>query len=139
MRNNLSAKEEIRSQEASASMSLNRLFPVVDDSAVLTIAVDAGRFSVSSIARAVEDCNANLLNLNVTALGDLPCRLGHGEVIVELRVDLRNAMPVVRSLERYGYRVLEAVTPAGDDVVEGESVVDETLRDRVNYLLRLMD
>lgn len=99
-------------------------------------------YSASAIARAVEDCNAHLLNLNVTADGAIPSGYDAGEVVVDLRVDMRHAMGVIRSLERYGYRVLAATSGGRTvDVADGatEDVIDETLRERVNFLLRLID
>lgn len=50
------------------------------------------------LARAVEDCNARLLNLNIIPDVDVAPSLA-----VEMRVNLRDAAPVVRSLARYGF------------------------------------
>lgn len=86
-------------------------------------------YSASAIARAVEDCDAHLLNLNVTdtmAQGRFS-----NDITVELRVNHRNAMSVARSLERYGFHVL-AVENAGD--ADGD-----TLRDRYNELIRILE
>jgi hypothetical protein len=55
----------------------------------------------------VEDCDAHVLNLNVTGnTAD-----NGASLIVDLRVEHRNAMSVVRSLERYGYIAI----PISDD------------------------
>ncbi len=58
-------------------------------------------YSASVIARAVEDADAHLLNLNVTSEV-----LPSGEIVIDLRVSHRNAGAVSRSLERYGYTTL---------------------------------
>lgn len=108
------------------SAKFERLYPPLDDATMLTIACDAGDYSASAIARAVEDCDAHLLNLNVTGDGR------HGRVVADLRVNRRDGMPIARSLERYGY----TVTAIDDDVA---LPVDETLRERVNELLRLLE
>lgn len=76
------------------------LFPPHPESCKLTISCRREDYCASQIARAVEDAEAHLLNLNVTsALTD------SGNLIVELRVSHRNSGAVSRSLERYGYTV----------------------------------
>ncbi len=71
-------------------------------------------YCASVVARAVEDCNAHLLNLNVVRPGVLTGDAFVGEVAggenpvqVELCVNHRDAGMVCRSLERYGFTVLE--------------------------------
>lgn len=64
----------------------------------MTVICRRSEYAASRIARAVEDCDAHLLNLNITA--DTPSA---DEVVVELRVSHRNPVAVMRSLERYGY------------------------------------
>ena len=139
----MASKDNITYQISAAEGKLARLFPDLEDGTSITVAVNRDNYSASAIARAVEDCNTHLLNLNITADGALPGGDKTGDVILELRVAMRFAMPVVRSLERYGYRVLSA--SSGGDVVDltsqkpPEEVIDETLRERVNLLLRLID
>ena len=78
--------------------------PVNADAAVLTVTCEPGHYSASAIAHAVEDADAHLLNLNVTAdRTDIP-----GAPVIELRVSHRNTDAVARSLARYGYTVLSA-------------------------------
>jgi hypothetical protein len=83
-------------------------------------------YSASAIARAVEDCDAHLLNLNVT--GDI---LPSGEMTVELRVSHRDSGAVSRSLERYGYRV--TATSGGYDAQR------EVMQSRIEQLLARLD
>lgn len=80
----------------------DRLFPPRTDSCELTIACRRDDYSASAIARAVEDADAHLLNLNITT-----DESGVDHVCVDLRVSHRNGGMVARSLERYGYRVTE--------------------------------
>ena len=46
----------------------NTLFPAVGDECRMLIGCRRANYSASEIARAVEDCDAQLLNLNVTSL-----------------------------------------------------------------------
>ena len=82
-------------------------------------------YSASIIARAVEDCNAKVLNLNVTAMES-----DDAEILVLLRVGVRNPEGVVRSLSRYGYDTL--------GVLDASGVADDTSRDRALELLHYL-
>ncbi|MBD5179269.1 MAG: hypothetical protein HDR45_02855 [Bacteroides sp.] len=107
-----------------------RLMPPMQESSRLVVACRPADFSASAIARAVEDTNAHLVNLNVTSR-----RLDDGRLTVELRTNHRSASAAVRSLERYGYEVLEldsAADPAAD-------ATDEMLRNRAANLLHLLE
>lgn len=79
---------------------LFRLMPPNPDSGRLTVVCSASDYSASIIARAVEDANANLLNLNVTSETEGP------RIVVDLRVSTRNVASVARSLMRHGYDVV---------------------------------
>lgn len=103
-----------------------RFFPQLDDASTLTVAVFPDHYSASVIARAVEDCDAHLLNLNVLA-----DRTAAGELLVMIRVDHRDVSAVARSIERFDYRVVEA---SGVDDTFGD-----TARERVNELLRYLE
>lgn len=92
------------------------LFPQLDESAELTITCPPSQYSASAIAHAVEDADAHLLNLNVTA-GTEPNSL----TTVLLRVNHSRGESVARSLARYGYETVEIATPAGmpaSDMIE---------------------
>lgn len=89
------------SAEARASL-LDRLLPGRDESSVLLLTCHPADYSASAIARAVEDCDAHLLNLNVTA-----DTTDDGRTVVLLRVSHRDPSSVTRSLERYGYQVVD--------------------------------
>jgi len=105
--------------------AIERLFPAVEDSSRLTIACRRHDYSAVAIARAVEDCDAHLLNLNVTS----DSSAGDDTVIVELRVSHRDAMACARSLERYGFRVI--------DTLSGSDAGAVALADRVNELIHI--
>lgn len=127
-RNILHRKDDTSVQNLEVSSStearLARLFPFVGDSSTLVLSCPKGDYSASRIAHAVEDCDAHLLNLNVTA----DRAESDGRLIVELRVSHRNPESVGRSLERYGYEVIDFV--GGDD-----SDDDSLMRSRYEELM----
>lgn len=103
------------------------IFPPVPDSSTLLVACPPGSFAASRMARAAEDVDASVLNLNVTSIR----REGY-EAVVEMRVSHRNPERAARSLERYGYDVLSytgADSPADDD----------ELRSRLDQLLLMIN
>lgn len=59
----------------------------------------------------MEDCDAHLLNLNVTSDTDS----ADSGIIAELRISHRNPESVARSLERYGYEVVGTDEPLEAD------------------------
>lgn len=106
--------------------SESHLFPAVEESAEITIACTAADYSASRIARAIEDCDANLINLNVTSnLTD------DGRMTVLIRAALRNPDSAVRALERYGYPTIAVHSPSQVDA--------NSLRDRVDQLLNQLN
>lgn len=105
-----------RLQTASAeerAMLLERVLPSRSDSSVLIVTCRPSDYSASIIARAVEDCDAHLLNLNVTA-----DTTSDGDAVIYLRVSHRDPSSVARSLSRYGYEVTATssdISPQSDD------------------------
>ena len=116
----------IDSVEVAPRRHPERLFPPQPESCEITVACFRADYSASAIARAVEDCDAHLLNLNVT--GDI---LPSGAMTVELRVSHRDSGAVSRSLERYGYRV--TATSGGYDAQR------EVMQSRIDQLLARLD
>lgn len=92
---------------------MQRLFPFNADASSLKIECRRSDYCASAIARAVEDCDAHLLNLNVTA----EPASNSDNVVVDLRVSHRNCSAVTRSLERYGYMVHENELTSDDSLV----------------------
>lgn len=107
-----------------------RLFPHSPAWSVVSVECDASHFSASTVARAVEDCDAHLLNFNVT-----DGNLLHGPVRAEIRTDHRNAESVARSLERYGYTVTAIAASEGGDDTDAEA----TGRSRIEELIRYLE
>ena len=129
-RNILLRKDDITVQNvtipASPASRLERLFPPVEESSTILLACPRGDYSASRIARAVEDCDAHLLNLNITSDGET----FDNRIIAELRVSHHNPESVGRSLERYGYEVVDA---------EGAPLADDSLmRSRYDELMHYL-
>lgn len=110
---------------------LMHLMPPQPEASVLTVACRPDDFSASLLARAVEDSNAHLINLNVT-----DCRLDDGRITVELRTNLRTPASTARSLERYGFEVIEAAGQV-DGVTRADS--DDELKERAAELLHMIN
>ncbi len=106
--------------------SEDRLFPPVPDSCELTVECRRDDFSASLIARAVEDAEAHLLNMNVTSR---PASAGN--VSVDIRVSHRNGGSVARSLERYGFEVISIRGGMDRDL--------DTTRSRIGELMAHID
>lgn len=110
------------------------LFPPVAESSRLLVGCRIEDYSASRIARAVEDCDAHLLNLNVTSLGgDAGADYGEGKypVVFDLRVNHSSPAGISRSLERYGYTVINTSS--------GDSACDDTARERIDQLFRFLE
>ena len=130
----MTAKDDILTQFQGSEASLKlpdmirplRLFPPQEEECAITVCCTPGQFSASAIARAVEDCDAHLINLNVTS-----DRTADGELVVELRINHRHGESVARSLERYGYTVMSVAGATGDP---SESVARERIGELLHYL-----
>lgn len=105
---------------------LSTLYPPIAESSRLLIGCQRSEYSASVIARAVEDCDAHLINLNVTSVTS-----EEAQIVIDLRVNHRNPSRIARSLERYGYTILA--------LDESALVDDETIRSRFDQLMYLLD
>lgn len=108
------------------SSDFDLFFPPVQDESRLLVSCRQIDYSASMIARAVEDCNAQVLNLNVTSFTP-----DGAQLLVYLRVNHRNAEAIARSLARYGYDVIDAKSGANHET--------ENMRSRANELLRYLE
>ena len=102
--------------------------PPLQEASRLIVACRPDDFSASAIARAIEDSDAHLLNLNVTDR-----RLDDGRITIDLRTNRRNSRAAVRSLERYGY---EVISSDGDG---DEDAANDVFRLRAAELLHLIN
>lgn len=92
------------------SEELSVYFPPYPESSRLKIRIRRSDYQGSRVAHAVEDADAGLLNLNLTALDP-----DSDWVTVALRVGHRDPNRVARSLERYGFQVIGIDTDPADD------------------------
>lgn len=111
---------------ASAIAAVSKLFPQLNEYTELTITCPPSQYSASAIAHAVEDADAHLLNLNVTA-GTEPDSLA----TVTLRVNHSRGDSVARSLQRYGYDTIEMTGDPG--------MFHTEMTERVNALLHYLE
>lgn len=123
---NLTVCPEKNAVTGGASAELRRLFPYTPECSSLIVECPASDYSASSIARAVEDCNAHLLNLNVTDMKSV----FPGNVVIDLRIDHRDSDAVSRSLERYGY----SVTSRKGELSESEQRARDNAMELLHYL-----
>ena len=98
---------------------VGRMIAARDDCSVITVECDPQNYSASSLAHAVEDSDAHLVDL-LTAPGD------HGNMVVTLRVRHSDPTAAVRSLERYDYHVVEAHS-SGDNIRTMEIATERLL------------
>ena len=113
--------------ELSPAARLEVLLPQQPDTSSLLLACKPHDYSASSIAKAVEDCDVQLLALSVTAMRDSLER-----TVVAVTVGASSADGVARSLERYGYEVINVVS-------QGDSPHRSRDIDRVNELLHYLE
>lgn len=113
--------------DLSAAERLEALIPPLDDASELLMACRPDDYSASAIARAVEDCNAQLLGLSVTGMRD-----DAGWPVIALRVNVRDTEGVARSLRRYGYDPFLESSSA-------DSAMRHRARDRANEIIRYLE
>lgn len=113
------------------NLTVDELFPPRPDASDMLVACPRDNYSASAVARAVEDADAHLLNLNVTALKVHPD--DDTTILIALRVSRRDAASVARSLARYGFHTLDFTTP---DAVAADL---DAARARAAELLRYLE
>lgn len=101
-------------------------FATFPDTTDLLVTCYPADYSASAIARAVEDCDAHLLNLSVH-----PRRDEEGRLLVSLTANRLDGMAIARSLERYEFRVETVTGPGG--------AVDKSLRDRALEVIHYLE
>lgn len=112
------------------------LYPPVADSSRLLVGCSREDYSASRIAHAVEDCDAHLLNLNVTSFNtgyDADTYYADNSkfpVVFDIRVSHRNADSIMRSLERYGYTADTEDAPGADN---------DTVRERIDLFFKYLE
>lgn len=102
---------------------LETALPPHPDCCELLVACHPADYSASALAKAVEDCDAQMLALSVTGMRD-----AEGHPVVMLRANSRTPHGIARSLARYGYEVIHtSETLSPDDRDEAVARVNELL------------
>lgn len=83
------------------------------------------------IARAAEDCDTHILNLNVTS-DPAPDGSSPDSIVVELRIGRRDPSAVARSLTRYGFDVVDTGSSRPTEI-------EERAADRLRELMRRLE
>ncbi len=120
----MTAKDDIKTE-------LERLFPYTEDASTLVVSCPKHDYCASQLCRAIEDCNAHVLNLNIIDAGapgvSNDTGIPHFDIdyeetprtYIELRISHRNTDAAARSVARYGYTVAytrDAVGTAKGDI-----------------------
>ncbi|MDE6283286.1 MAG: hypothetical protein K2L97_04770 [Muribaculaceae bacterium] len=101
--------------------------PLTGEASELLLSCRPDDYSASAIARAIEDCDARLLALTVTDMRD-----DAGLPVIALRVNVRDASGVARSLRRYGYDPFYVgLAPDSADTARA--------RERINELIHYLE
>lgn len=108
--------------------SLRTTLPVGRGGSRLKVACGIDRYSASRIAMACEDVDAQLIGLCV----DESLAVSDGELLVDIHIDSVDATAAARSIERYGYRVVEIHHESDDHG-------DDGLSERIESLLTLLN
>lgn len=104
--------------ESSLLAGLGRFIAARDDCSFITVECSPTDYSASMLAHAVEDTDAHLVDLISTPSDN-------GMLRVSLRVRNSDPSSTVRSLERYGYDVVE--THAASDMMQSVEIATERL------------
>jgi CBS domain-containing protein len=100
---------------------LNELCNASSKGALIAVEVNSQDYMLSQIVRLVEANNAKVLNLYTRLERET------GKQIVLFRIDLEDASPILRSLERFNFKVKY--------YMQKQMLTDETLKERLDELL----
>lgn len=132
----MTAKDDIKTE-------LERLFPYAEDASTLVVSCPKHDYCASQLCRAIEDCDAHVLNLNIidadarnVSGNSYTPRLdidydGASRTYIELRISHRDTEAAARSVARYGYTVEYTRNAAG--TAKGD------IDDRIESLMRILN
>ena len=124
----MQSKEFIKKQLSSlvsGSNSKEYMEFAANDLSLIILDVAIMDYTLSEIARLVEDNNARIVRLETLPLED------GLSLLVSLKVDVIDISPVLRSFERYSYIVIYYFMREGE--------MNETYEDRLNELMHYLD
>ncbi|NLZ94871.1 MAG: hypothetical protein GX921_03470 [Bacteroidales bacterium] len=124
----MQSKEFIKKQLSSlvsGSNSKEYMEFAANDLSLIILDVAIMDYTLSEIARLVEDNNARIVRLETLPLED------GISLLVSLKVDVIDISPVLRSFERYSYNVIYYFMREGE--------MNETYEDRLKELMHYLD
>ena len=124
----MSSKEFIKKQVEKFSSSLTpeqftELFE--SENSLIILEVSAKDYTLTEIARLIESNNAHVLSLAVMPLTD------GSSLLISIKLDVSDLTPVLRSFERFDYKVIYYYMKEGE--------INDKQRDRLNELLYYLD
>ena len=124
----MSSKEFIKKQVEKFSSSLTpEQFTELSESenSLIILEVSAKDYTLTEIARLIESNNAHVLSLTVMPLAD------GSSLLISIKLDVSDITPVLRSFERFDYKVIYYYMKEGE--------INDKQRDRLNELLYYLD
>lgn len=124
----MSSKEFIKKQVEKFSSSLTpEQFTELSESenSLIILEVSAKDYKLTEIARLIESNNAHILSLAVMPLTD------GSSLLISIKLDVSDLTPVLRSFERFDYKVIYYYMKEGE--------INDKQRDRLNELLYYLD
>lgn len=124
----MSSKEFIKKQVEKFSSSLTpEQFTELTESenSLIILEVSAKDYTLTEIARLIESNNAHVLSLTVMPLAD------GSSLLISIKLDVSDLSPVLRSFERFDYKVIYYYMKEGE--------INDKQRDRLNELLYYLD
>ena len=95
------------------------------ENSLIILEVSAKDYTLTEIARLIESNNAHVLSLAVMPLTD------GSSLLISIKLDVSDLTPVLRSFERFDYKVIYYYMKEGE--------INDKQRDRLNELLYYLD
>jgi hypothetical protein len=124
----MSSKEFIKKQieKFSSSLTPEQFTELTEaENSLIIIEVPAKDYTLTEIARIIESNNAHVLSLSVLPLAD------GSSLLISLKLDISDLTPVLRSFERFDYKVVYYFMKEGE--------INDLQRDRLQELLYYLD
>ena len=124
----MSSKEFIKKQieKFSSSLTPEQFTELTEaENSLIIIEVPAKDYTLTEIARIIESNNAHVLSLSVLPLAD------GSSLLISLKLDISDLTPVLRSFERFDYKVVYYFMKEGE--------INDVQRDRLQELLYYLD
>jgi len=111
-----------RSKKFSSSLTPEQFTELSEsENSLIILEVSAKDYTLTEIARLIESNNAHVLSLAVMPLTD------GSSLLISIKLDVSDLTPVLRSFERFDYKVIYYYMKEGE--------INDKQRDRLNELL----